>query len=354
MRIPALKFVQSTHTMFIFITDCKTLYEKFGILRRIDNKTQGYQRAFSTQRINQIKNYILKENGILPSSILVNLEAGKHFYDENTKELVLTDETSIGFIIDGQHRVKGSYEAEPHLLLPVVATVELDIKNQAQLFVKINSTQKSAPVSLYLDLLDLLAGGIDNFDDETVSVQRRAREIAIRLNEDEDSPFFGLVRRTGEPGRGIALSEFVNLLKEYVAPKNGKLVNYEFEQQYIIFKTFFKAVKSVFPNQWEDPNSLILKTVGFGGLMKAFFDIFVLATQKNTSFSLEGAIHPLNLIKELKFDNHTLPGGGVMAQEYAGKIISSRLKEAIRSSQETIMIHSSENKEHIEHSVISS
>jgi len=326
MKIPALKFVQNANTMFVFIANCKIIYEKFGVSRRMDDKLQGYQRAFSIQRINQIKNYIVKENGILPNSILVNLEAGKHFYDETTKELVLNDDTSIGFIIDGQHRVKGSYEAEPNLLLPVVATVDLDTRKQAQLFVKINSTQKSAPVSLYLDLLDILDGGIDNFDDENVPSQRRAREIAIRLNGDTDSPFFGLVRRTGEPGRGIALSEFVNLLKEYVAPKNGKLVSYGFEQQYVIFKTFFKAIKATFPDQWEDTNSLILKTVGFGGLMKAFFEVFILATQGGAEFSVANATRVLHLIKELRFDNHIFPGGGVMAQEYAGKLISNRLK----------------------------
>jgi len=333
MRIPALEWVQNNQRMFVFLGKAQLIYEKFDVSRRIDDKEHGYQRSFSTRRINQIKSYV-KKSGIIPNSILVNLDVGKYYYDETTRELVLNDENAIGFIIDGQHRVKGSYEADSNLLLPVVATVDLDTKNQAQLFVTINDTQAKVPVSLYLDLLDIIEGVIEDFDDETISAERRAREIAIRLNEDEESPFFDLVRRTGDRGRGISLEEFVRLLKEYVTPKNGKLLNYGFEEQYLIFKIYFRAIKAVFLTQWEDHNSLILKTVGFGGLMKAFFDIFTLViTQGNKEFSTNNTIEVLKLIENFKFDDKTLPGGGFKAQDNASKLIVSQIKKAMRNTE---------------------
>ena len=334
IRIPAIRFVQSDTVMFVFVANSKIIYEKFDVSRRIENKEQGYQRSFVQSRIKEIKNYILNQSGIIPNSILVNIDKGKHSYQEGTKELVLNDEDSIGFIIDGQHRVKGSYEADQNILLPVVATINLDIKSQAQLFVKINKTQKGVPVSLYLDLLDLTDGIIEDFDDDSVPAQRRAVEIAKRLNEDDESPLFELIRTTGDSGRGISLSEFVNKLKPYVDPKTGKLLNFGFQQQYLMFKIYFKAVKAVFLEQWEDPNSLILKTVGFGGLMNAFYDIFNLATQGATKFSTESVIEVLNYIKDFKFDSENLPGGGVKAQDNAGKIIVSKLKKSMRGSED--------------------
>jgi hypothetical protein len=208
--------------------------------------------------------------------------------------------------------------------------VDLEIKTQAQLFVKINSTQKGVPSSLYLDLLDLIDGVIEDFDDEKIPAKRRAIEIAKRLNEDGESPLYDLIRLTGEYGRGIALSEFVAHAKQYVDPKNGKLLNYGFEEQYRIFKIYFKAVKGVFLEQWDDKDTLILKTVGFGGLMKAFYEIFTLVTQHHKQFSTNNTIRTLDLIKDFKFDSNNLPGGGLKAQDNAGKTIVSTLRRAMR------------------------
>ncbi len=334
IKLPALKYEQNGMTMFLFLAKTELIYDKFEVSRRIDDKERGYQRSFSSNRIRQIKNYLLKDKGIIPNSILVNIDYGKYRYDESMNSLVLKNENSIGFIIDGQHRIKGAYEAQNGFIFPVVATVDLEIKTQAQLFVKINSTQKGVPSSLYLDLLDLIDGVIEDFDDENIPAKRRAIEIAKRLNEDEESPLYDLIRLTGESGRGIALSEFVSHAEQYVDPKYGKLLDYGFEQQYRIFKIYFKAVKGVFLEQWYDQNTLILKTVGFGGLMKAFYEVFTLVTQHHKQFSTENTIKIFELIKEFKFDSSHLQGGGLKAQDNAGKVIVSNLKKAIRKNVE--------------------
>jgi len=338
LKFPALEFIQNGSIMYAFIANSETIYEKFDVSRRIDDKEKGYQRSFSKVRIKDIKNYLTLGKGLIPNTILVNIDEGNHSYDTNNRELSLKDIGSIGFIIDGQHRVKGSYEADKNLLLPVIATVDLDVTEQAQLFVKINKSQRGVPTSLYLDLLDLTEGVIEDFDDENVSFQRRAIEIANRLNDDTESPLFKLIRTTGEPGRGISLSEFTSSLKPLVDPKIGKLLNYGFEEQYLIFKIYFKALKAVFLEQWEDPSSLVLKTVGFGGIMNSFYEIFTLVTQSKTQFSVENVIKTLSLIGDFKFNNETLPGGGVKAQSNAGRIIVTELKKALRNSEDRVEI----------------
>jgi len=333
MKIPVIQFKQNDQTFFIFLMAAKTIYSRFDVSRRIDDKEKGYQRSFSATRIKQIARYIDKENGILPNSILVNLDIGKYSYSAKEKTLTLKTGT-LGFIIDGQHRVWGANEATADIDLPVVATAGLENVDQAKLFVKINQTQKGVPASLYLDLLDLTDGAIEDFDDESVPANRRAVEIAKRLNEDEESPLFETIRTTGDSGRGVSLSEFVNQAKEYVDPKSGKLLNYGFEQQLAIFKIYFKAVKAVFLEQWEDEKSLILKTVGFGGLMRAFYEIFQLASQSAKSFSTENTIKLLALIKDFKFDSATLPGGGIKAQDNAAKVIVASIKKELKSNDD--------------------
>lgn len=335
MEFPCLKFEQNGQRMFLLTLDAKFIYKRFSVSRRIEDKEKGYQRSFSKTRVNQIKRYLDKENGIIPNSILVNIDSTMYQYDAQKKVLILPDsENTLGFIIDGQHRVWGADLATTNIQLPVVATIELNTVQQAQLFVKINKSQKGVPVSLYLDLLEITEGVIDDFDGEEVSAQRRAVEIVKRLNDDEESPFFELIRTTGDFGSGIALSEFVSQLKEYVDPKKGKLLNYGFEQQYRIFKIYFKAVKSVFLEEWTSSESLILKTVGFGGLMKAFYEIFHLVTQGERSFSTENTILLLQKISDFKFSTDNLPGGGIKAQDNAGKVLVNSIKKALKDDNE--------------------
>jgi len=332
MEIPALEFKQNDQTLYCFLLTAKTIYARFDVSRRIDDKEKGYQRSFSSTRVKQIARYIDKDKGILPNSILVNLDADTFRY-ENDK-LILNENGSLGFIIDGQHRVWGANDAKEDILLPVVATAGLDNVEQAKLFIKINQSQKGVPASLYLDLLALTDGVVEDFDDEGVPAQRRSVELAKRLNEEEDSPLLELIRTTGDSGRGISLSEFVTQSKNLVDPKNGKFLNYGFEQQYSIFKIYFKAIKAVFLAEWEDEKSLILKTVGFGGLMEAFYEIFQLVSQTSKTFSTDNTIQLLNLIKDFKFNSENLPGGGIKAQQNAAKVIIARLKKELKSNDE--------------------
>ncbi|WP_417861419.1 DGQHR domain-containing protein [Winogradskyella sediminis] len=339
MEVNAIKFEQNNTILYCFILKAKTIYNKFSVSRRLDNKEEGYQRSFSKSRINQIKKYIDKEDGILPNSILLNIDSGIATFDDESSKLILDDSIiNWGFIIDGQHRVWGSNEAENNLFLPVVATIGKSVEQQAQLFVKINKTQKGVPVSLYLDLLDITEGVIVDFDSEDATAQRRAIEISKRLNDDEDSPMYDLIRMTGDSGRGISLSEMVARLKPHVDPKKGNLLNYGFEHQFLIIKIYLKAIKSIFIEEWENKDSLILKTVGFGGVMNAFYEIFTLTIQNSNKFSTSSAIELLQKISDLKFDTDTFPGGGIKAQQNASTIIITKLKKAIKGDDSANVI----------------
>lgn len=340
MKIKAIKLIQNEQTMYVFVVTAGTLYDRFDISRRKDNKTtnnEGYQRSFGTSRINNIKNYLIQEKGIIPNSILVNIDEGKYSFNEATNELTLNDETSIGFIIDGQHRVIGTYNANPEIILPVVATTELDVVAQAQLFIKINSTQKGVPTSLYLDLLDLTEGELADFDDEGISNlgERRAIEIAKRLNEESDNPFFEKVNTVGERQEGVSLVAFRSSLLEYVEPKNGKFKEYGFEQQFTIFKIYFKAIKATYLEQWE--TGVFFKSVVFGGIMKAMYDIFVTVTQRKSSFSTNNAMEILEKIKDFNFNSGEF-GSGFKAQDNLAKALISALKTTIKDSNEIITI----------------
>ncbi len=86
-----------------------------------------------------------------------------------------------------------------------IATLGLSVKEQAKLFVTINKTQKGVPASLYLDLMNLLEGNIEDLDGEGVTAERRAGKIALRLRETDKSSLSERIITTGEAGLGISL-----------------------------------------------------------------------------------------------------------------------------------------------------
>ncbi|ULH30887.1 DGQHR domain-containing protein [Leptospira weilii] len=332
----AIKFSQNGIDLFSFIATSKFIYENFEVSKRVKDKEQGYQRSFSSTRIKELSKHITKDANIIPNSILVNIDSGFLNYNENKNELELPDSTSLGLIIDGQHRVKGAFEGNQDFLLPVIATVGLSTKEQAKLFVTINKTQKGVPVSLYLDLLNLTEGEIENFDDESVPTERRAAEIARRLNEDEESPLVDLIRMTGEPGRGIALNEFVNRSKYLLDSRKGKLIDFGFEQQYLIFKVYFRAWKAVFIDQWKDESSQILKQTSFSGLLLALYDIFQLTMQYYKLFNTDNLIKLLNNIADFKFSSDNIISGGIKAQENVATTLINKLKSQLRETNNNI------------------
>ncbi|MGL5130876.1 MAG: DGQHR domain-containing protein, partial [Planktothrix sp.] len=76
----AFKIVQNETPMLVFIASARLVYERFDVSRRIEDKILGYQRSFSKSRIKEIQRYINQEQGIIPNSILVNLDQGKYSY----------------------------------------------------------------------------------------------------------------------------------------------------------------------------------------------------------------------------------------------------------------------------------
>ncbi|WP_238903605.1 DGQHR domain-containing protein [Clostridium sp. YIM B02506] len=123
----------------------------------------GYQRELSSNHYNQIKRNILKENIILPTSII--LSANKDDIEPNIKnikdgliELNIRTDNKVFRIVDGQHRLKGLEEAAKEnsdindFMLNVVILLT-DRNNriiEVDTFIDINSKAKKIKTDLTL------------------------------------------------------------------------------------------------------------------------------------------------------------------------------------------------------------
>jgi DGQHR domain-containing protein len=214
-------------------------------VRGRDTEEGSVQRVLSNFRVKQIREYVLQGKNFFNTFIL-------NWNEENHQLKFADGKISIPIVpfsaqvIDGQHRLGGlqaALEIDPAVgerTVLVSFTVGLSTKDAAQIFLNINTEQKPVPKSLIYDLF-----GIVESDKEHAI--NRAKDISIELNENDESPYYKLIKFPGSPtGYGIVdLSSFVTTLKNYLKP-NGLFFNYnitDLNRQKIIFLNYFTAIK---------------------------------------------------------------------------------------------------------------
>lgn len=318
VQVKASVVKQRNWRIFSFVLDSETFDRIAFVSRRDDDKDEGYQRNLSKQRAADIAHYIDKENGCLPNSILVSLEEGAA-YDEKTKTLQIPDTPRAAWVIDGQHRMFGLRQAKTRYDLAVTAFLGLDVAEQAKQFKIINSKQKGVPTSLLYDLLDLTKDG--------TYVQQRGHELAVKLNEDPESPWYGQIDMTGS-GDGLITQTRVVTALESLISERGTLFLYSEEEQYGILRNYFTAVKTIFPSDWGNKNSVLTKALGFSGWLILLPQVLTLCLQRFQNFTVNSVIAVLTPIKTYNFSAEHHKG-------WAGHPGQNRLAAALAEALKT-------------------
>jgi len=173
-------------------------------------------------------------------------------------------------------------------------------EEKAYVFSIINSKQTKVSSSLIYDLFSL---------SQYRSPTKTAHEIARALNRDPESPFYKRLKMLGKKIEGedkatLSQGTFVKHLtgliskhpdRDYRLSKTNKdfptedslpLRNYFIQDRDdIILKiltNLFRALKEVFPQQWDNPNNSILwKTTGYIAIIKSFTELYNLGRQEN-------------------------------------------------------------------------
>ncbi|HKZ41255.1 MAG TPA: DGQHR domain-containing protein [Candidatus Hodarchaeales archaeon] len=170
IRVPAIKTKMGGSNCYTFSISPEYLLKISYVSHRSKGKASDvdtYQRMLRKSRLNQIRQYI-SNDGIFPTSIVVNLD-GKRLQFERIHQKTdpKTDQGSgllgwldirpaykSAWIIDGQHRLfaYSGHEKAPNTRLSVLAFEGLLPSKQAELFIDINSKQKSVQRSLLQEL----------------------------------------------------------------------------------------------------------------------------------------------------------------------------------------------------------
>lgn len=260
---------QGSTSFLLTKLEAKVLAEiSYASVRGQDDEQGAVQRILNTRRISSIADFA-STVGHFPNSIVLNWinTNDKILQKGNTLEIPVVARSAQ--LIDGQHRVEGLRSAMENddsiekLEIPVAIYQNLSTSECANIFLSINTEQKPVPRSLVYDLYGIA-------DAELVDAAAvRARDIAIALNEDDDSPYAGTIKFPGSARSrgGIALSTVVSALKSLVEAKGDfeQRSIFDLETQKKIVKNFFCALSQAYGDRWYEMGNAFMYGAGFIG-----------------------------------------------------------------------------------------
>ncbi len=188
-------------------------------------------------------------------------------------------------------------------------------KECADIFLAINTEQKTVPPSLVFDLYGIAS---DSVIDPAAA---RARDIAIYLNETEDSPFFNQIKFPGAVKRkgGIALSTAVTSIKPLVEEKGRfeQIDIFELERQKRIIFNFIMAIQEKYGKAWERKDNVFLYASGFAGAMEFLHLKMIPYCSSKSSFTIETIKETLDFNSDNLISQSEVTGmAGTTAQKY--------------------------------------
>lgn len=224
----------------------------------------GYQRLPNPKRAKAFADYLAHSDSGFMTPILLNARQALEFVpseaDSPVGHLSVPDGQRFAKI-DGQHRGMGveQFLGREDFPVPFMLFEQLPEDEEQQLFVAINREQKRVSMSHVLYINEAAEGG----DEYTA--------IALRLNEDDRSPWHRKINVIGATGTGLGvnLQTLQEGLKDYLfAHPKTKLLGEE--AKYRIALAFWTAVAETWPDAWAFPKKhQLTKAVGIFGLSKS-------------------------------------------------------------------------------------
>lgn len=255
-RFKAIRAQQAAaHDVFVFAADPNDVLS-FAVIERVgrgdDGHLKGFQRHQVASHIREIRDYLSREDALLPNTIIVAFIEGVKVEDLTDGvvqvEISVPDGQKPGFVVDGQQRLTAlSAISKPGFQIFVSALVCRDYNELRQQFVLINNT-RPLPKTLIYELLPTVDGLPDRFTQRKFSAR-----IVDMLNFTKGSSLCGEVRQHTNP-RGVISDTAMQRLIMNSASDGAirALMHHEDreERAFRLVSEFFHAVSKVFGPAW--------------------------------------------------------------------------------------------------------
>lgn len=294
--VSAVLITQGDRKFYTLTLESDILAKTCVATSRSEDPDAGFQRTLDHKRAESIRDYI-EHGGVIPGSIVLSAQDVSNLFYDSKKKTIQFDLTPGAFlIIDGQHRVFGFKLSTKKLRVPVVIFSGLSKRDEARLFIDINTLQKSVPNELLLDIKKLA-------ETET-ETETQTNSIFDHYDATSSCYLFGLLspreKAQDKITRATFLSAFKPLIKQYSQIDLDRLAQ--------IFDAYLQGFASAVP-QGVDFRQYIAKPVIFRGVAAVFPLVARLVGFKhNKVYSAANFEETLKPIRSLKRTVFTHPG----------------------------------------------
>jgi len=221
------------------------------IERNNDGKLKGFQRPQIANHINEIRDYLGREEAILPNSIVVAFTSGVSFetIDNGLARVTIDPSNDVqGLVVDGQQRLtalSGLPDKEFEVFVScILCNNEEELRKQ---FILINNT-RPLPKTLIFELLPTVNGL-----PHRLSSRSLAASLVERLNYDESSSLHRQIKQHTNPTGYLKDTSIQKLIINSLNDGAFRNLAHEDdpeEKQFELINNYFKAIQEVFPSAW--------------------------------------------------------------------------------------------------------
>lgn len=258
-RFKAVRAKQADgHDVFSFAATPQQILS-FSEIERVgrndEGDLKGFQRHQVASHIKEIRDYLSRDDALLPNAVIVAFIDGVKIKDSGSGVIDIeidAKQKKPGFVVDGQQRLSAlSGISKDGFQVFVSALVCKDYNELRQQFVLINNT-RPLPKTLIYELLPTVEGLPDRFSSRKFSAR-----VVDRLNFKRGGALYGEIKQHTNP-KGVlsdmAMQKIVmNSASDGAIREFIKFDDYE-DQSVNLINEFFGAVKTVFSAEWDGLN----------------------------------------------------------------------------------------------------
>lgn len=242
------------HDVFVFAApphDVLKYAEIERVGRKDDGQLKGFQRHQIASHIKEIRDYLTRDDALLPNAVIVAFIDGVSVKDCGHGIVAVEIDATArkpGFVVDGQQRLTALAGIEkPGFEVFVSALVCKDYNELRQQFVLINNT-RPLPKTLIYELLPNVEGLPERFTSRKFSAR-----IVDRLNFTKGSALCGEIRQHTNPAGMIsdtAMQKVImNSASDGAIREMFQMVDRE-DRAFQLVNEYFSAVRDVFGPEW--------------------------------------------------------------------------------------------------------